>query len=44
MGGMFDGLGALLVVGGIALLIAVPLAIWKVIDLIVWASTHITIH
>lgn len=44
MGGMFDGLGTLLVVGGIALLVAVPLAIWKVIDLILWVSAHVTIN
>lgn len=42
--GMLDGLGTLLKVGGIALLIAVPLAAWKIGEVIWWAFHHISIH
>jgi Gpi18-like mannosyltransferase len=37
----FDGLADAMRTGAIALCIAVPLALWKLVDIIWWACHHI---
>ncbi len=39
--GMFDGLGTLLVAGAVVLAISVPLAAWKLGEMIWWAFHHV---
>jgi hypothetical protein len=43
-GNMFDGLGAALVAMFVVCCIAVPLALWKVIDIAFWIAAHVSVH
>lgn len=38
---MFEGIPDVVGIMGVAFLIAVPLAIWKVIDIIIWLCHHV---
>lgn len=41
--GMFDGLEKLYRLAFLLLFLAVPLAIWKVVDIIIWVVKHLKV-
>lgn len=41
--GMFDGIGVFINVALVALAISIPLAVWKLVDLVWWAFHHVHI-
>lgn len=41
---MFDGIAAFLAVCVAVLIVCLPLAIWKLIELVVWLCEHVTIN
>lgn len=41
--GMFDGVGTALAILFVALIISLPLGIWKLIELVAWLYRHVTI-
>lgn len=41
--GMFDGVAGCLTIIFIALIVCLPLAIWKLIELVAWLYQHVTI-
>ena len=41
---MLDGLGELIIALFVICCIAVPLGVWKLVDIVIWLCQHVSVH